>query len=193
MSSAPNPAPLARYAWFLVALLWPVALLNYLDRQLLAAMKFSLMADVPTIGSEANWGLLPAVFKWVYAILSPVGGFLADRFGARFVIGGSLLVWSAVTWATGHVHTFDQLLVTRALMGISEACYIPAALPQLGCSQVLREVKRQHRQQAEQGQRQPQHPADQSRACPQGAVGTQQANELAQHAVSISFMTLHGS
>lgn len=127
-STAASTASFARYAWFLVALLWPVALLNYLDRQLLAAMKFSLMADVPTIGSEANWGLLPAVFKWVYAILSPVGGFLADRFGARFVIGGSLLVWSAVTWATGHVHTFDQLLVTRALMGISEACYIPAAL-----------------------------------------------------------------
>ena len=128
MNTASSTASLARYAWFIVALLWPVALLNYLDRQLLAAMKSSLMADIPTIGSEANWGFLPAVFKWVYAILSPVGGYLADRFGARFVIGGSLLVWSAVTWATGHVHTFDQLLVTRALMGISEACYIPAAL-----------------------------------------------------------------
>ena len=116
------------YPWIVVALLVPVALLNYLDRQMLAAMKFSVMADIPTIGSEANWGFLPAVFKWVYALLSPVGGYLADRFSRRYVIGASLFVSSAVTWTTGHCHTFDQLLVTRALMGISEACYIPAAL-----------------------------------------------------------------
>ena len=54
---------LVRTAWLTVALLWPVALLNYLDRQMLAAMKFSVMHDIPTIGSEANWGFLPAVFK----------------------------------------------------------------------------------------------------------------------------------
>ena len=121
-------ASVLRMAWLVVGLLWPVALLNYLDRQMLAAMKFSVMADVPTIGSEANWGYLPALFKWVYAGLSPLGGYIADRFSRRHVIGASLLVWSLVTWATGHAHTFDQLKLTRALMGISEACYFPAAL-----------------------------------------------------------------
>jgi MFS family permease len=124
----PAQPSLSTYAWMVVALLWPVALLNYLDRQMLAAMKFSVMHDIPSIASESDWGFLPAVFKWVYAALSPVGGYIADRFSRRYVIGGSLFVWSAVTWTTGHVHTFDQMLVTRALMGISEACYIPAAL-----------------------------------------------------------------
>jgi len=119
---------LSRTAWTAVLLLLPVALLNYLDRQMLAAMKFSVMQDIPSIGSEANWGFLPAVFKWVYAFLSPVGGYLADRLSKKHVIVVSLFVWSAVTWTTGHCTTFDQLLVTRALMGISEACYIPAAL-----------------------------------------------------------------
>jgi MFS transporter, Spinster family, sphingosine-1-phosphate transporter len=117
-----------RGAWLVLALLWPVALLNYLDRQMLAAMKFSVMADIPTIASEAHWGFLPAVFKWTYAILSPFGGYVADRFSKRYVIAGSLLVWSYVTWLTGHVTTFDQMLLTRALMGVSEAFYIPAAL-----------------------------------------------------------------
>jgi len=119
---------LASYAWFVVMLLWPVALLNYMDRQMMAAMKFSIMGDMPSIGSEANWGLLPAVFKWVYALLSPFGGYLADRFSKRAVIITSLVVWSSVTWATGHAQTFEQLVWSRALMGISEACYIPAAL-----------------------------------------------------------------
>jgi MFS family permease len=117
-----------RVAWLVVLLLWPVALLNYLDRQMLAAMKFSVMEDIPTIVTEANWGRMLGQFKWVYALLSPVGGYLADRFGRRPIICGSLFVWSAVTWATGHVTTYDGLLITRSLMGISEAFYIPAAL-----------------------------------------------------------------
>ena len=126
-SSAP-PDSVPRYAWVVVALLLPVALLNYLDRQMLASMKFSVMRDIPDIGREANWGAILALFKWVYAFLSPVGGYLADRYSRRHVIAGSLFVWSLVTWTTGHVTSYEQLLLTRALMGISEAFYIPAAL-----------------------------------------------------------------
>ena len=124
----PPSSSASRTAWLIVALLFPVALLNYLDRQMLAAMKVSVMHDIPDIASQENWGFLLGAFKWVYAALSPVGGYLADRFSRRHVIAASLFVWSAVTWAMGHVTTYDQLLAARAFMGISEACYIPAAL-----------------------------------------------------------------
>ncbi|HEX8916084.1 MAG TPA: MFS transporter [Humisphaera sp.] len=123
----PSSAPPGR-AWLVVLLLMPVALLNYLDRQMLASMKSSVMADVTDIGSEANWGFMLGQFKWVYAILSPVGGFVADRFGRRYTICGSLFVWSAVTWWTGHVTSYHELLWARSMMGVSEAFYIPAAL-----------------------------------------------------------------
>ncbi len=113
-------------AWMVVGLLWFVAMLNYLDRLTITTMHDSLKSDIAM--TEAQFGLLTSVFLWVYAVVSPFGGFMADRFSRSRVIVGSLLVWSAVTWLTGMCHTVGQLVAARALMGVSEACYIPAAL-----------------------------------------------------------------
>ena len=127
-SSPPDAPSVARYAWLVVVMLMPVALLNYLDRQMLATMKASMVADIPSIADKADWGLVLGAFKWTYAFLSPFAGWLADRLSRRRVIVASLFVWSAVTWWTGHVTTFPQLLAARALMGVSEAFYFPATL-----------------------------------------------------------------
>ena len=119
-------------AWLVVVLLMPVALLNYLDRQMLASMQTSVIASIPSLGQAQNreelWGFMLGQFKWVYAVFSLLGGYIADRFSRRFTICTSLFVWSAVTWWTGHVTTYNELLWARSLMGISEAFYIPAAL-----------------------------------------------------------------
>jgi MFS family permease len=119
---------LPRTAWLVVGLLWPVALLNYLDRQMLAAMKSSIQGDIPTITADADWGMVLASFKWVYAAFSPIGGYIADRFSKRWIIVGSLFIWSGVTWLTGHTNSYWEMIFARGLMGVSEAFYIPAAL-----------------------------------------------------------------
>lgn len=121
-----NTPKLLSRAWLTVALLCVVGCLNYLDRTMIATMRESVVHSIPM--TNAQFGLLTSVFLWVYGIFSPFAGFLADKFNRSKVIIGSLLVWSVITALTAHVKTYEQLIITRALMGISEACYIPAAL-----------------------------------------------------------------
>jgi MFS family permease len=116
------------YPWILVALLWGVALLNYLDRQMLSTMKSAIMVDIPELQSATNFGRLMAVFLWIYAFMSPVAGLIADRNSKKKIIVGSLFVWSAVTLMMGYASTFQSLYILRAIMGVSEALYIPAGL-----------------------------------------------------------------
>lgn len=67
------------YPWIVVALLWGVALLNYMDRQMLSTMKSAMMIDITELESATNFGRLMAVFLWIYGLMSPVAGMIADR------------------------------------------------------------------------------------------------------------------
>lgn len=116
------------YPWVVVGLLWGVALLNYMDRQMLSTMKESMQIDIVELQSAANFGRLMAVFLWIYGFMSPVAGMIADRINRKWLIVGSLFVWSAVTFGMGYAETFNQIYGLRALMGVSEALYIPAGL-----------------------------------------------------------------
>ncbi|MGV3601114.1 MAG: MFS transporter [Dyadobacter fermentans] len=128
VQAAPSKAEytLPSGAWRIVILLCFVGCLNYLDRTMITTMRTSIIEAMPM--SDAQFGLLTSVFLWVYGILSPFAGYLADHFDRSRVIICSLFVWSAVTWLTSYVTTFEQLVATRILMGVSEACYLPAAV-----------------------------------------------------------------
>jgi len=117
-----------KYPWMVVALLWVVALLNYMDRQMLSTMKPSMQIDIHELQTAANFGYLMAIFLWIYGFMSPLAGMIADRVNRKWLIVGSLFVWSGVTFAMGYATTFDQLYWLRAIMGVSEALYIPAGL-----------------------------------------------------------------
>jgi MFS transporter, ACS family, D-galactonate transporter len=116
------------YPWLVVALLWIVALLNYLDRQMLSTMKVAIMGDIRELETAENFGRLMAIFLWIYGLMSPMAGLIADRISRKWIIVGSLFVWSGVTLLMGYATTFNQLYILRAIMGISEALYIPAGL-----------------------------------------------------------------
>ena len=117
-----------KYPWVIVGLLWFVALLNYMDRQILSTMRPAMALDISELESAAVFGNLMAIFLWIYGFMSPVAGIVADKWNRKWLIVGSLFVWSAVTMAMGYADTYEQLYALRAIMGVSEALYIPAGL-----------------------------------------------------------------
>ena len=116
------------YPWVVVGLLSVVAFLNYLDRQMLSTMQAAIGVDIQELQQAQNFGRLMAIFLWVYALVSPFAGSIADRLSRKWLIVGSLGVWSLVTLLMGHCQTFSQMYWLRGLMGVSEALYIPSSL-----------------------------------------------------------------
>ena len=118
----------SNYKWVLVGLLWVVALLNYMDRQMLSTMRPAMEADISELQSATNFGYLMGIFLWVYGFMSPVSGIIADKLNRKWLIVASLFVWSGVTYCMGLADNYHQIYWLRAIMGISEALYIPAGL-----------------------------------------------------------------
>lgn len=116
------------YPWIVVGLLWFVALLNYMDRQMLSTMRDAMQIDISELESAVNFGRLMAIFLWIYGLVSPFAGAIADRVSRKWLIIASLGVWSAVTTLMSFCTNYNEIFWLRALMGVSEALYIPAAL-----------------------------------------------------------------
>jgi MFS family permease len=106
--------------------MWVAYFLNYSDRQVVFSIFPVLRSQLHF--SDTQLGLSGSMFLWVYAVGSPIAGQIADRFSKRLLVGLSLLLWSAVTAVTGLSNSAFMLLTCRALMGITEALFMPAAL-----------------------------------------------------------------
>jgi MFS family permease len=117
---------LPRFAWATVAFLWFAFLLNYLDRQVVFSIFPVLRADLGF--SERQLGLIGATFIWVYSVCTPLSGRLADLMRRDRLIVSSLVLWSVATLGTGLSTSVPVFLFWRAVMGLTESLYMPAAL-----------------------------------------------------------------
>jgi MFS family permease len=114
------------YKWVVVGVMWLIACLNYTDRMTIFSV-FPVLKNEMGL-TDIGLALIGSSFLWVYAVFSPVGGYLGDRFPRRTVILGSLVLFSLITFATGLAQTGNQLVGLRCLLGISEAVFLPPAL-----------------------------------------------------------------
>ncbi|MBS1871978.1 MAG: MFS transporter [Acidobacteria bacterium] len=109
-----------------LALLWIAFALNYLDRQMVYSMFPALKGELGFDG--ARLGLIGSVFGWVYTLSMPFAGRLADVWRRDVLIVASLVLWSIAALGCGLAGSAWTFLGWRAVMGVTEALYYPAAL-----------------------------------------------------------------
>jgi ACS family hexuronate transporter-like MFS transporter len=109
--------------WVAIAVFLLSSTLNYLDRQLLAAMAPQLRAEFHL--TNEDYGLLLLAFSLAYAFMAPFAGLFIDRAGLNTGIGVAVACWSLAGMATGMVHNFAGLFAARAALGAAEAAGIP--------------------------------------------------------------------
>jgi len=124
--AANQEAALERKAWLLVGFTWLAYCLNYSDRQVIFSIFPILKSELHF--SDAQLGLTGSVFLWVYGLCSPIAGQIGDRFSKRLLVAVSLLLWSGVTALTGLSHSVGMVLTCRALTGVTESLFVPAAV-----------------------------------------------------------------
>ncbi len=98
--------------------------LNYMDRYVGAAASPLIQKEFNL--SDSQVGLLGSAFLLVYAVAAVPFGYWADRGVRKTVVAAGVAIWSLATLFTGFAHSFPQLFVSRAVLGIGEAGYYPA-------------------------------------------------------------------
>ena len=115
---------LPRRSWLLLALLFGIGLLNYLDRQTLSILKATLKESLALTDTHYSW--LVTAFMGPYIVFYVLSGRLVDRFGTRFSLSLFTAVWSVANILSGLAQGFGQLAASRALLGAAEPGAFPA-------------------------------------------------------------------
>lgn len=114
------------YGKWLLALLWVVYVLSFIDRQIVAVLGVPIRMEFDL--TNVQIGLLyGTAFSLVYAFAGIPMGRLADRWSHRWMIAIGLFTWSMVTVLSGFATSFTALVVFRMILGVSQAMLSPAA------------------------------------------------------------------
>ena len=124
--------PKIRGAAFALAVLFSMNLLNYMDRYVFNSLGKQIEESLK-IG-HADFGWLAGAFMVVYSLVSPVVGWMGDRYSRRWLLAIGVGLWSVATVGTAFAQNFNQMFLWRALLGVGEASYgvvAPALLSDL--------------------------------------------------------------
>jgi ACS family hexuronate transporter-like MFS transporter len=121
-----TPLTPERRRWVIVALIFSAIVLNYFDRQIVSILKPTLKGEFHL--NDRGYAWLVNIFALCYASAYPAAGWLVDRFGARMVMFGGIIGWSAACLGAGVTRTFGLFAFFRGLLGIAEPMAFPAQL-----------------------------------------------------------------
>ena len=121
----PPPSSAHSLRWLVIGVFLPLSILNYLDRQLLAAVAPLLKEEYQL--SNVQYGELIAAFSLVYALATPLAGLFVDAVGLRIGSVLAVVIWSVAGAATAVTQSFRGLWLTRMALAVGESAGIPAA------------------------------------------------------------------
>jgi MFS family permease len=122
MSAAPRSSPIPPGAWWALALLSGLNLLNYLDRQVMSAVLTPLQRDLSLNDADAGWA--SSAFMLGYFISAPFFGYVGDRWPRRYLMPAGVAIWSLATAGSGLAGSFAQLFAIRMAVGVGESCFV---------------------------------------------------------------------
>ncbi len=111
----------SRWAWTTFFVLFAMNLLDYLDRSVLMSMQPQIKDEFQI--SNAQWGWLTSIFLISYSVVSPLMGWLGDRYRRNVLLGLGVGVWSLATLGSGLASSYGHLVWARSFLGIGEATY----------------------------------------------------------------------
>jgi len=124
--SEPSPGALPTDARLVLAVLFAVSVLNFIDRQILSILAGEVKTDL--LVSDAQLGFLyGTVFGVFYAVFGVPLGVYADLGSRRKLIAWGLTLWSLMTMFSGLASGFATLALARVGVGVGEASASPAA------------------------------------------------------------------
>jgi MFS family permease len=118
---APGAVTASHRAPAMFAVLFAMYLLDYMDRNILYSVLKQVKSDLQI--SDAKAGALATYFLVSYTLISPVMGWLGDRWRRTWLLSLGVGIWSLATIGTGLAHDYGQLVLARCFLGIGEASY----------------------------------------------------------------------
>jgi MFS family permease len=117
--------PASRVRYWVLLLTFLTSFIMYMDRACVGSAQPTIMREFGLDKIAMGWST--SAFNWAYALFQIPGGWMADRFGARLVLGGAMAWWSAFTAATGMAFNGASLAAARFLFGMGEAAAFPSS------------------------------------------------------------------
>ena len=124
--TAPAPKPATNYRWVIVALLFVITTINYMDRNILGVLKPTIQGDLHF--SETEYGNIVFAFSMAYAAGYAGMGAFTDWVGVRIGLAVAAIVWCVASTAHGFVTSVSGFMLARIVLGLGEGGNFPTCI-----------------------------------------------------------------
>ncbi|MDT7950481.1 MAG: MFS transporter [Acetobacteraceae bacterium] len=126
MQTSGKAGPATRYRWVILALIFAITTINYMDRNILGVLKPTIQGDLHF--SETDFGNIIFFFSIAYAVGYAGMGWLTDKVGVRIGFAAAAIIWCLASTAHGMVASVSGFILARIFLGLGEGGNFPTCI-----------------------------------------------------------------